>query len=110
MADLKKLVLLCAVTMLAFMGSSFAQDAQVSTSVNNDISPAVSDLPAVNGAPSDNITGDGLEGPENPSPGPLVGNQGTSEGNQTINLPANLANVTTNFPGLSVNAAGAGFF
>jgi len=110
MADLKKLVLLCAVTMLALLGSSVAQDAQVSQSVNNDISPAVSDLPTVSGAPSDSVTGEGAEGPENPTPGPLLGDQGVSQGNQTINLPANLASITGNFAGLSVNAAAGGFF
>ena len=109
MADLKKLVLLCAVALFVLMGASFAQDAQVSQSVQNDISPAVADLPAVSGAPTDAVNGEGMEGPENAS-GPLVGSPGLSQGTQTINLPANQATITHNFPGLSVNAAGAGFF
>jgi hypothetical protein len=109
MADLKKLVLLCAVTAFVLMGASFAQDAQVSQSVQNDISPAVSDLPAVAGAPSDNLNGDGTEGPENPA-APMTGDPGISQGTQTINLPSSQATITGNFPGLSVNAAGAGFF
>src|SRR5216684_5341944 len=98
MADLKKLVLLCAVTLLVLTGVSFAQDAQVSQSVQNDISPAVSDLPVVVGAPSDEVNG--IEGPENASPGTPTGDLGQSLGTQTANLPTNQANLINNFPGL----------
>lgn len=115
MADLKKLVLLCAVMMLVFTGASFAQQSlgpvTADTSVQNDVSPAVSDLPLAAGAPTDAVGGDGngAEGPANPYPllpdpaGPTTPTAGV----QTGNLPTANLGVTNNFAGLSVGAGGA---
>ena len=118
MADLKKLVLLCAVALFVLMGASFAQQTiksvESSASVQNDVSPAVSDLPNVVGAPSDAIggDGDGMEGPSNPYP--LLADPGAPAGAgapaQTANLPAAQAVAGVNFAGMGAGAAGAGTF
>ena len=113
MADLKKLVLLCAVLMLVLSAASFAQQTISSTvsssSVQNDVSPAVSDLPVIVGAPSDtaNGDGDGMEGPSNPYPLLADPNGPTppTANIQTGNLPAAQAAAGVNFAGLAAGAA-----
>ena len=117
MADLKKLVLLCALTVLALTGASFAQQSlgpvTTDNSIQNDVSPAVSDLPTVAGAPTDVIGGeDGKEGPDNPYP--LLADPNAPAGPgapvQTANLPLAQAVAGLNFAGMGAGAAGAGRF
>ena len=116
MADLKKLVLLCTLTMLALTGASFAQQslgaATAADQVQNDTSPALSDLVSAVGAP-DTFSGDmNGDGPSNPYPVTLGANRapGVPQGIQTQNLPLAQATQTGNFPGLAIFAGGAGGF